>query len=598
MTSSIVPQATQVTDGSIRCYFYARYSSDNQSEASIPDQFRNCRELARRKGWTVLEHLNQSDEEMTGRTKFGKKGLEALMAIAKAKPKVVDYLICDDTSRFGRNAAETLQLANVLRFHGISLYFVEDGLDSREPSFWDSYSRKVVEDERYSRSMGSKIRRGRRGRFLDGFNPGGGCYGYRNVPIYDHSRKGFYGMPFVKAVLQEIDPETSRIVLRIFNAYADGMSYKKIAAMLNDEDIPTSQEPRSKRERSWSRNAIRSMLTNTRYIGRITWGKTREKIDPESGKRVREDLPVEQWDSREAPELRIIPDDLWTKVQSIRTEKVAVGIQKTGGMNRTEASRRYLFSGLLRCGVCDSDMNVQTSNPVRYGCSAHRNRGEKVCTNRTSIKQEDLERSFLAALGDKLRSDQLREELVQTLYVHLSEMKNRQLEADEAALAQKDEMEANRAKYLRHQANLLKAIREEGGCRSLYEDLKDVEARVARIDELLATSERPPIRPITLEEVRTFVENEAHRFEELLLGSAEHVKAEFQRRITAITLTPGIGEQGPIYTVTGDVDLFSLPNCLLQTNQLHLIGLHHTIPIAFEVVPYGNHLKWALPQAA
>ena len=91
---------------------------------------------------------------------------------------------------------------------------------------------------------------------------------------------------------------------------------------------------------------------------------------------------------------------------------------------------------------------------------------------------------------------------------------------------------------------------------------------------------------------------QAHRFEELLIGSEEQVKAEFQKRITAITLTPGIGEQGPFFTVSGDVDLFGLPKDAVQTNQVHLIGLHHTIPIAFEVVPYRNKLKWALPQAA
>jgi len=62
------PQVVTVTDGSIRCCFYARYSSDNQREASIVDQFRECRQLALSKGWVVLEHLNQSDEEKTVRT--------------------------------------------------------------------------------------------------------------------------------------------------------------------------------------------------------------------------------------------------------------------------------------------------------------------------------------------------------------------------------------------------------------------------------------------------------------------------------------------------------------------------------------------------
>ncbi len=34
---------------------YARYSSDNQRDASIADQLRICREFAARQGWTVAQ---------------------------------------------------------------------------------------------------------------------------------------------------------------------------------------------------------------------------------------------------------------------------------------------------------------------------------------------------------------------------------------------------------------------------------------------------------------------------------------------------------------------------------------------------------------
>jgi site-specific DNA recombinase len=34
---------------------YARYSSDNQRDASIADQLRICREFAARQGWTVVQ---------------------------------------------------------------------------------------------------------------------------------------------------------------------------------------------------------------------------------------------------------------------------------------------------------------------------------------------------------------------------------------------------------------------------------------------------------------------------------------------------------------------------------------------------------------
>ena len=38
----------------LRCALYARYSSDQQSAASIEDQFRICRQRVEREGWKVV----------------------------------------------------------------------------------------------------------------------------------------------------------------------------------------------------------------------------------------------------------------------------------------------------------------------------------------------------------------------------------------------------------------------------------------------------------------------------------------------------------------------------------------------------------------
>ena len=40
-----------------RVALYARYSSDNQREASIQDQFRVCRDHAEREGWRIVAPL-------------------------------------------------------------------------------------------------------------------------------------------------------------------------------------------------------------------------------------------------------------------------------------------------------------------------------------------------------------------------------------------------------------------------------------------------------------------------------------------------------------------------------------------------------------
>ena len=130
-----------------------------------------------------------------------------------------------------------------------------------------------------------------------------------------------------------------------------------------------------------------------------------------------------------------------------------------------------------------------------------------------------------------------------------------QADSEMAAQAQRSELEANRAKHLRHQANLLKAIKDSGGVRSLFEELKEVEAKIDRIDEILVNSEKKVVQEISIEEVREFVNTQAGSFEELLMGSAESVKHEFRKRITATTLTPILDARGLVYIVTGDVDL-------------------------------------------
>ena len=41
----------------MKAAIYARYSSDNQRDASVADQLRICREFAARQGWTVTQEF-------------------------------------------------------------------------------------------------------------------------------------------------------------------------------------------------------------------------------------------------------------------------------------------------------------------------------------------------------------------------------------------------------------------------------------------------------------------------------------------------------------------------------------------------------------
>jgi DNA invertase Pin-like site-specific DNA recombinase len=155
MGSHATPEFTTAPEigGRVRCAIYARYSSDNQRQSSIEDQIRNCREAAARKGWVVVEEYIFSDSEKTGTTMHGRSGLQTLMALAKTKPKRIDYILVDDTSRFGRNKADSFKNLEILTFYDVHLYFVEDGLDSAEPWFENAFHDKAKADAHFSVSL-------------------------------------------------------------------------------------------------------------------------------------------------------------------------------------------------------------------------------------------------------------------------------------------------------------------------------------------------------------------------------------------------------------------------------------------------------------
>ena len=59
----------------VRCAVYARYSSDQQREASIEDQVRACRVRADREGWQVV--VVHTDYAVSGATAL-RPGFQAL----------------------------------------------------------------------------------------------------------------------------------------------------------------------------------------------------------------------------------------------------------------------------------------------------------------------------------------------------------------------------------------------------------------------------------------------------------------------------------------------------------------------------------------
>lgn len=102
--------------------------------------------------------------------------------------------------------------------------------------------------------------------------------------------------------------------------------------------------------------------------------------------------------TNDAPELRIIPDELWQVVQARHPGRQ--GVPFTG------KKKLRVFSGLLRCGVCGSGMSIVGAKKqwVSYGCSANHTKGPTICANRKTISEGHISKSIMGGLLDYIQN--------------------------------------------------------------------------------------------------------------------------------------------------------------------------------------------------
>jgi site-specific DNA recombinase len=111
-------------------------------------------------------------------------------------------------------------------------------------------------------------------------------------------------------------------------------------------------------------------------------------------------VPLSEWITNDNEKLRIISEELWAAVRAQNQSKNQKTSSATnGGMNRTAASRTYLLSGCLQCGLCKASMAITggTAPNSYYRCPYHRFRGSR--KNNLKIRQRRLEDQLRKACG-------------------------------------------------------------------------------------------------------------------------------------------------------------------------------------------------------
>lgn len=449
----------------MKAAIYARYSSDNQRDASIADQLRVCRLFAERESWTVEEEY--SDHAMSGATLL-RPGFQALMR--DALKRRFDVVLAESLDRFSRDQEDTAGLFKRLTFVGVRVITLGEGEINHL-----HVGLKGTMNALFLKDLADKTRRGLRGRVEAGKSGGGLCYGYRVIRSLQDGA--------LATGEREIHAEEAEIVHRIFREYAAGMSPKAIAKRLNAEGITppgrTVWNP-STIHGNYSRGT--GILNNELYVGRMVWNRLRYLKDPDSGKRVSRLNPASEWITTDVPQLRIIDDELWNQVKA---RQVAIrSLTNNGKQSQFKGARRpkFMFSGLAKCADCGGGYVMFWRD--RLACFNARARG--TCTNRRTISRREIESRVLVALRDKLMRRDLFEEFCRE---YVKELNRLRMEHRAKVSQGRHEL----AVVEREIRKLVQAIKDGVSANAIKKELLALEAREAELQQKLEAPEMPEL---------------------------------------------------------------------------------------------------------
>ena len=224
----------------MRAVIYARYSSDNQTEASIEGQIRECMEYATYNDIQVIG--NYIDRAFSAKTDHRP---EFQRMIKDSYKHAFDCIIVWKLDRFSRNRYDSAHYKALLRKNGVKVISAKETIaEGSEGILLESVLEGMA--EYYSAELAEKVTRGMKENALKGLWNGGNVpFGY----VINNERK------------LDIDPQAAPVIQEIFKLCNDGKTVKEIYRIMNERKVTRSNG------KALRYNAIRYMLSNRVYIG-------------------------------------------------------------------------------------------------------------------------------------------------------------------------------------------------------------------------------------------------------------------------------------------------------------------------------------------
>ena len=318
---------------------YIRLSKEDESEGpsqSVQNQESLLREFVQQHRVSVYD--TYVDDGWSG-TNFDRPSFQRMIADIEAKK--VNMVITKDLSRLGRDYIMTGHyMERYFPEHRVRYISLLDGIDTGVDSTANDITPfRAIMNDMYAKDISKKIKSVKRDKQRKGeFIGGKPVYGYKMHPTEKN-----------KIV---IDEEVAPIVRRIFALALSGMSCRNIAALLNQEGVPTpatyANLPVARPgpyTGLWSSERISDMLQNETYIGNMVQGRS-VKISYKSKKCLKQN-PA-NWVIVEGTHEPLVDAETFRKVRMLVNSR------------KHTRSRTYdfLLKGLIFCHECGYPLAV------------------------------------------------------------------------------------------------------------------------------------------------------------------------------------------------------------------------------------------------
>lgn len=341
---------------------YCRVSTDKSDQLnSLEAQKKFFTEYTEKNGHNLVRLY--ADEGISG-TKI-KNRKEFLRLMRDAQHGLFDMVVVKDISRFARNTVDLLQSIRTLKALGIETTFLTANMTVLGQSeFVLTIFGALAQEE--SANTSKRVKFGKKMNAEKGRVP-------NIVYGYDKTIGDYFNLT--------INSKEAKVIHQIYDWYLkEGYGAAKIANMLNEQGLKT------KRNCSWSQNAVCRILTNELYTGKIINGK-QEVTDFLTGTRA--DKDESEWLVTDRPDLRIIEPEKFDKAQEILH-----GRHSAFHMKRERQSNKYLFSTLIKCKECGwsfrRTVRTYKNTYIRWVCSGHNGKGADSCPNAVTVDEEEL----------------------------------------------------------------------------------------------------------------------------------------------------------------------------------------------------------------